>query len=187
MPPIPGAPVPPYAGAHQYPGGSPWTPRNYAGFWVRFGAMLLDGLLYTLLLLPFAIVSVVLILRAVDDCYVREDVFGNEDDFYCPPGAVEGGPLAIGIVVGAIGLGIVFYVYLRMVARTGQTWGRKAAGIKIVTEDGSPPGWGKAIGRTAFKHFISGSICYLGYLWMLWDRNKQTLHDKVAGTYVIRV
>ena len=37
-----------------------------------------------------------------------------------------------------------------------------------------------------FAGFISGQICYLGYLWMLWDGKNQTWHDKVAGTFVVR-
>ena len=32
---------------------------------------------------------------------------------------------------------------------------------------------------------VSGLACGLGYLWMLWDPEKQTWQDKVAGTYVV--
>jgi uncharacterized RDD family membrane protein YckC len=34
---------------------------------------------------------------------------------------------------------------------------------------------------------VSGVALGLGYLWMLWDPNKQTWHDKVAKTYVVKV
>ena len=34
---------------------------------------------------------------------------------------------------------------------------------------------------------VSGLACGLGYLWMLWDPQRQTWHDKAAGTYVVRV
>jgi hypothetical protein len=30
-------------------------------------------------------------------------------------------------------------------------------------------------------------VCYLGYLWMLWDDQKQTWHDKIVDSAVIRV
>ncbi|MEY4173609.1 MAG: hypothetical protein RI900_774, partial [Actinomycetota bacterium] len=33
--------------------------------------------------------------------------------------------------------------------------------------------------------FISTALFYLGYLWMLWDGEKQTWHDKVVGSIVI--
>ena len=32
---------------------------------------------------------------------------------------------------------------------------------------------------------VSGFVCLLGYLWMLWDRERQTWHDKVANTVVV--
>ena len=90
-------------------------------------------------------------------------------------------------MIGAIGLLFVAIFFLRMLAKSGQTWGRRVAGIKVVRDDnGGPPGWGKAIGRALFANVVSGNVCYLGYLWMLWDSKKQTWHDKVAGTYVVK-
>ena len=81
----------------------------------------------------------------------------------------------------------MIFVFLRMLATSGQTWGRRIAGVKVVRADnGQPPGWGRAIGRSLFAYFISGQICYLGYLWMLWDGEKRTWHDMVAGTRVIK-
>jgi uncharacterized RDD family membrane protein YckC len=32
---------------------------------------------------------------------------------------------------------------------------------------------------------LSGIVCLLGYLWMLWDKEKQTWHDKLATTVVV--
>jgi len=43
-------------------------------------------------------------------------------------------------------------------------------------------------GRALIRHLmslVSGYACLIGYLWMLWDPEKQTWHDKVAGTYVV--
>lgn len=152
------------------------------------GGWLLDSLLYGLVLVPFAIASVVLLVRAFDDCYSVEDEFGNTTDLVCPDGAIDGGALAAGVVVAVAGLLIVAILYLRALAKTGQTWGRRLVGVKVVNANtGEPPGWGKAIGRQLFEQIISGSIFYLGYLWMLWDKNKQTWHDKVAGTIVVKV
>ena len=39
--------------------------------------------------------------------------------------------------------------------------------------------------RAAMK-LVSGAVLGLGYLWMLWDAEKQTWHDKVAKTYVVK-
>ena len=50
---------------------------------------------------------------------------------------------------------------------------------------GTPIGPGRAIGRY-FAKILSGSACLLGYFWMLWDPNKQTWHDKMVSSYVVR-
>ena len=159
----------------------------YAGFWLRFAGYLLDGLLYGLLFVPFAIAAGVLGFQAFDDCYTVENRFDGTTELRCPDGAPEGGPLAAAIIIGLIGLVVVMFIYLRALAKSGQTWGRKIVGVKVVkATTGLAPGWGAAIGRTLFAYFISANICYLGYLWMLWDKQKQTWQDKVAGTIVIK-
>jgi uncharacterized RDD family membrane protein YckC len=33
---------------------------------------------------------------------------------------------------------------------------------------------------------VSGAVIFIGYLWAFWDKNKQTWHDKVANTYVVK-
>jgi uncharacterized RDD family membrane protein YckC len=33
---------------------------------------------------------------------------------------------------------------------------------------------------------LSVMVLFLGFLWMIWDSNKQTWHDKIAGTVVVR-
>ena len=80
-------------------------------------------------------------------------------------------------------------LYVRQAeGKTGQTWGRKIVGVKVVrVSDGQPPGFWRAFGRELFGNIISGQILYLGYLWMIWDKDRQTWHDKVAGTIVVKV
>ena len=34
-------------------------------------------------------------------------------------------------------------------------------------------------------HYIDSLICYLGWLWPLWDSRNQTIADKIMGTVVI--
>jgi uncharacterized RDD family membrane protein YckC len=161
---------------------SPPLPGNLAGFWRRLGGSVLDGLLYGLLWLPFAVVGFVLIFAVgLGDC--TTDAFS--DDIVCDGrenvGAIVGGSLVV-----LVGWLLAAYLYLRALATRGQTWGRKLAGVRVVSAaSGGAPGWGKAIGRTLFASFISGNFCYLGYLWMLWDSKRQTWHDKVAGTLVL--
>jgi uncharacterized RDD family membrane protein YckC len=68
-----------------------------------------------------------------------------------------------------------------------------AVGIRVVQMlDGSLPNWGQAISRWALPAVaglipVTGALGWLLiYLWMLWDANRQGLHDKVAKTVVIR-
>jgi len=150
-----------------------------AGFWVRFGGWLLDGILYGLLYLPFLIAGFVLIAVGLDDCSTIND------EIVCN-GREDTGPILGGAGVFVLGFLVVMFVYLRGLAKSGQTWGRRIVGIKVVrTDNGQAPGWGKAIGRTLFS-YISAWVFYLGYLWMIWDAQKQTWQDKVAGTFVVR-
>jgi uncharacterized RDD family membrane protein YckC len=79
--------------------------------------------------------------------------------------------------------GILYYGL--MDGRTGQTIGKRALGVKVVdVQTGAPIGVGRAIGRH-FAAILSAIPCGLGYLWMLWDPNKQTWHDKIVRSYVV--
>jgi uncharacterized RDD family membrane protein YckC len=120
-----------------------------AGFWIRFAAALIDGILVGI---PATILQVT-------------------------AGATGYG---LGIL-----LGIAYYVYFE--GSTGQTIGKKAAGIRVVDIRG-----GGAIGFTrAFLRYVGRILSFivvlLGYLWMLWDPQKQTWHDKIANSVVVPV
>jgi uncharacterized RDD family membrane protein YckC len=70
---------------------------------------------------------------------------------------------------------------------TGQTVGKKALGIRVIDfKVGGPIGYGRGLVRTIAR-LLSGIVLFLGYLWMLWDPEKQTWHDKIAGTVVVPV
>ena len=58
-------------------------------------------------------------------------------------------------------------------------------GLRIVRIDGAAPGVRYGLVRTAGA--VLSRFFFLGYLWSLWDSKTQTWHDKLAGTYVVRV
>jgi uncharacterized RDD family membrane protein YckC len=101
----------------------------------------------------------------------------------------SGGLLAFGIAAIVLGIAALLLYEPLLTARTGegngQTVGKRVAGVRITDRQGGPITAGQAWGRSLFKGFVSDSFCYLGYLWMLWDGQKQTWHDKVASTYVL--
>jgi len=88
-------------------------------------------------------------------------------------------------VLGAV-LGLAYYVYLEG-SGAGQTLGKKVVGIRVVAIAGAGPiGYGRATVRY-FGRIVSAIPLGLGYLWMLWDDQKQTWHDKFAMSMVVPV
>jgi uncharacterized RDD family membrane protein YckC len=100
--------------------------------------------------------------------------------------------VVLALIVGAnaaAGLALigaaVYFVYFH--GTTGQTPGDAALSIRVVdAETGGRISYGRAFGRWAMS-FVSGIVLLIGYLWMIWDSEKQTWHDKVARTYVVPV
>jgi uncharacterized RDD family membrane protein YckC len=90
---------------------------------------------------------------------------------------------------GAIGLfnlvlGIAYFSIFE--GTRGQTIGGMAASVRVVDADtGAIIGIPRAIVRNIAR-ILSGLVFGLGYLWMLWDPRKQTWHDKIASTVVVR-
>jgi len=121
-----------------------------AGFWRRFAAAFIDGIL-------LGIVNLVL------------------------TAALKGVGNALALLVG-----IAYFVYLEGGA-TGQTVGKKALGIRVISFDtGGPIGYGRAFIRYIGR-ILSAIVFLLGYLWMLWDSEKQCWHDKFASDVVVPV
>jgi uncharacterized RDD family membrane protein YckC len=91
-----------------------------------------------------------------------------------------GGGAADGIVIL---LGVAYYTYLE--GSTGQTLGKKALGIRVIDlSAGGSIGYGRAFIRYIGR-IVSFVVILLGYLWMLWDKEKQTWHDKFANSVVV--
>jgi uncharacterized RDD family membrane protein YckC len=86
-------------------------------------------------------------------------------------------------VIG-IAAGIAYSVYF-IGSGSGQTVGMRVLGIRAIdAATGGRVDYGKAFIRYLVG-VVSAIPCFLGYFWMLWDRERQTWHDKVAGTFVV--
>jgi uncharacterized RDD family membrane protein YckC len=69
---------------------------------------------------------------------------------------------------------------------TGQSYGKKWAGTRLIrSSDGQLLGGGMGIVRYIL-HIVDALPCYLGFLWPLWDQQRQTFADKIVSTYVVR-
>ena len=80
-------------------------------------------------------------------------------------------------------VGLVYYTYFE--GSSGQTAGKKALGIRVIDfSGGGPIGYGRAFIRYIGR-YVSGIVLLIGYLWMIWDKEKQTWHDKFANSVVV--
>ena len=95
--------------------------------------------------------------------------------------ALGAGYVAASIIIGIlISLGYFTYFF-----GNGQTPGMKVMKIKLCGTDGTYPiGYGKGFLRW-IGMLISALVIYIGFLWILIDKDKQGWHDKIAGTYVV--
>jgi len=84
-----------------------------------------------------------------------------------------------------LALGILYYGWLEGSA-SGQTIGKRVLGIRVYDfrDGGGPIGTSRGILRY-FARILSALPILLGYFWMLWDDEKQTWHDKIAGSVVV--
>ena len=76
----------------------------------------------------------------------------------------------------------------------GQTPGKQIVGVRVIRANGEPSGWGLAFLReviiewivVGFLSAMTGGIFYvLNYVWPLWDKDRQALHDKMVETLVV--
>jgi uncharacterized RDD family membrane protein YckC len=84
-------------------------------------------------------------------------------------------------------LHLAYYTLLHG-SRRGQTIGNGLANTAVRTTDGGRLTYSQAFGRTIMK-FLAIAFWFVGGVldltWPLWDRRRQTLHDKAAGTVVV--
>ena len=95
--------------------------------------------------------------------------------------------ILLGAVLGSlaglvIGLGYMLYFW----TSSGATPGKMAMGLKVVSaETGALLDPGTALLRYV-GYIVSGIPLWLGFLWVLWDPEKEAWHDKIAKTRVIK-
>jgi len=84
-------------------------------------------------------------------------------------------------VVAIVG-SVLYYVLMESSAKQG-TFGKQAMGIKVGKYDGQRISGLNALGRLLGRS-LSSMILYIGYIMVAFDSKKQSLHDKLANTYV---
>ncbi len=88
-----------------------------------------------------------------------------------------------GLAVG-VGINLAYFIYFEGSA-SGQTIGKKALDIRVIDFGGGGSiGYGRAAIRWVGR-IVSSIVLLLGYFWMLWDKERQTWHDKMANCVVV--
>lgn len=146
----------------------------YGGFWIRFAARFLDGLICGVVstLLQFAVMFLVF----------GSMVVNHTGD----PSVVASRVVASMILSYAVGFAVGISYVVGFVGRYGATPGKMACGLKIVYADGRRIGYGRALGRY-FADILSAMIFCVGYIIAAFDDEKRALHDRICDTRVIRI
>lgn len=139
----------------------------YAGFWTRFGARFVDGLLLWVVstILQFPLIGFPL--------------FGS-------PRRAEGLFLGRTLLAFAIAIAIPIAYFIYFHGKDGATLGKKLFKIRVVRSDGSPIGYARATGRY-FADILSSLTCLIGYIMAAFDEEKRALHDRICDTRVIQL
>jgi uncharacterized RDD family membrane protein YckC len=135
--------------------------KEYAGFWIRFGAMLID------LVVMIIVLYIPLTMIYGEEYWIGEQfIYGFWD-------------VILGYIVPIV---VTIWFWLRY----SGTPGKMATKLRIVdAATGNKMTTGQAIGRY-FAYTIAILPLCLGLIWVGIDKKKQGWHDKLAGTVVIR-
>jgi uncharacterized RDD family membrane protein YckC len=154
---------------------------SYGGFWVRFVAYLIDGLI---LGIPSGIVVVTLFVRAVKTG-VRLGQTPPSDPSQALATIM---PILVTLLPVMFFLFLLQWLYfagMESSARQG-TLGKIAMSLRVTNSEGRRLSFGHATGRF-FAKIVSGMIpLALGYIMAGFTAKKQALHDMIAGTLVLK-
>lgn len=151
--------------------GSVRSALTYGGFWIRFGARVIDGIILW-------VVNTAIAVPIVAGLALTGSVVTPTPE---APFAMIKAQLILAFfqIVVAATYEVVF------IGRFAGTPGKLACRLKVVRPDGGRVSYARALGRYGGT-FISGIILCIGYLMAAFDDEKRTLHDRICDTRVIR-
>jgi uncharacterized RDD family membrane protein YckC len=144
-----------------------------AGFWIRFVAYMIDGLIVMT-------VSVFVIGIAVGVVILTDESLDLEN----PGGIVIAATL---LVIAALIVINWLYEALMTSSPRGATLGKMALGLRIVRFDGTQLSFGRATARHFAKVIVTPAVpLLLGYIMAGFTNRKRALHDILVDTLVIK-
>lgn len=145
------------------------APR-YAGFWLRFGAIIIDAILLEFVIIPISMMLGFVIGLAGGA--------GGADQ-----AAVQ---IVAAVLGGLFGL-VAYWLYFALFESSAKqsTLGKRVVGVYVTDLAGRRISFARATGRH-FAKLISSATLLIGYIMAGFTEKKQALHDMIAGTLVMR-
>ena len=173
-----GVPVPPNVGVAGFS-----TTRSviYAGFWLRFVAYLIDGLI-----LGAGVIALVIPLIFLTGLVATMESLAHRADGQLSPGEIAGIVSTV-LMIAAVALVVkwLYFAYFESGEKQA-TWGKQALGLYVTDGEVNRITFGRASGRF-FAKIITGLIPFgIGYIMAGFTEKKQALHDMIAGCLVLR-
>jgi len=155
-------------------------PTEYAGFWIRFIAYIIDS--FIIGFLEFLIVLPLLGLFGVKifELSTLRELENADPDLLIPviASAITGLSLTVLLITW------FYYALLHSGARQA-TVGKMALSLKVTDINGDRLTFARASLRY-FSKILSGLFMMIGYIMAGFTPKKQALHDYIANTYVVR-
>ena len=154
----------------------------YAGFWIRFVAHFIDGLVLMAVFLLLALI----VFGPFGIYLAQQKSAGHGDDINSPSGVMLVILACVEILFyGALVVGGWLYFAILESGKWQGTLGKRALGLRVTGVDGQHISFGRATGRY-FAKIVSGMTFMIGYIMAGFTDRKQALHDMIAGTLVVR-
>ena len=157
---------------------------RYAGFWIRFAAKFIDGIILMLAMaIPIGIIIAVFVAGAAKTGGTSPLNFESDHAMHAGAGPEIFGQL-FGIFFQFIFVAVNAVYAGFFVGKYGATPGKMACKLIVVDANGAPVSYGRAFGR-GFAEIVSRIICNIGYIMAAFDGQKRALHDHICSTRVI--
>lgn len=138
---------------------------RYAGFWIRFAAVFIDGLITGI---PTSV------FQGLVTNAMQASGIGEENPIF----------VAVYLLQILLGLCLAITYYTWMVGRYQATLGKMVLKLKVVRSDGSALTYGRAFGRY-WGFVLSAFTMYVGCIIAAFDDQRRSLHDRICDTRVV--
>ena len=138
---------------------------KFAGFWIRFVAKFIDGIIQTIVTVPVSFLTIGLAAYTGDSANSTPSIMAT----------------------------VIYYLFSFLFPMAYTTWflgkysatpGKMALGLKVIEPDDSPINYKRAFGRYWGEMLSSITLC-IGYIMVAFDDEKRSLHDRICNTRVV--